>query len=196
MARASVGQSCEGKEQIGKAVEVNHYKGRNFNFFSQADNGSFGSPTDRPCKMQGCRARCSAWKNERLERLELQVALIDECFQFGDSMFGNYCFNEMLLHFFTIGCCEQRTDTEQIALDAEQYCGNTLVHVRCPDYPDHRVKFVDIAICGDARVVLVNTAAAEEPGVTGVTSTRVDLHPAESTRSTTVGRGVALYFAG
>jgi hypothetical protein len=59
----------------------------------------------------------AAGEDERLERLELRIAVIDRLFELPDPRVGEARLGQLLLHLLQVGRGEQRPEGEEIALD-------------------------------------------------------------------------------
>ena len=83
---------------------------------------------------------------------------------------------EMLRHLLAVGRGEQRADGEQVALDGHEHLVDARHRLDGARDAEDGVELVDVAVGLDARIVLRDAAAAEEPRVAGVAGLRVDLH--------------------
>ena len=85
-------------------------------------------------------------------------------------------FCEMLRHLLAVGRGEQRADGEQVALHGDEHLVDARHQLDGARHPEDGVQLVDVTVRLDARVVLGDAPAAEEPGVAGVAGLGVDLH--------------------
>src|SRR5258706_13089634 len=82
----------------------------------------------------------------------------------------------MLLHLILTGIREQRADAEQVPLNSNDGFIDLRNQSRCTRLSHECVELIDIAVCFDTRIILRNSAAAEEAGETFVAGLRVNLH--------------------
>ena len=85
-------------------------------------------------------------------------------------------FSSAFLHLVGIGRGEMAADAEEVALDGLEQRILEVDRRGGAREPDDGVEFVDVAIGGDANVVLGDASAAEEGSGTRVAGFRVDLH--------------------
>src|SRR5690349_5408437 len=73
----NVGDACEGEEQVGQAIEVDHHQRRDLDLPLETDHPSLGAATDGAGDVEHRTLAAAARDDERLEGLELLVALVD-----------------------------------------------------------------------------------------------------------------------
>ena len=115
--------------------------------------------------MQRRRLRRSARHDERPQRLELAVAVVDCVLELGDAFVVHPCFLEMLTHLLSIGSGEERPDSKQVSLNRYEHFVDTrhLLDRACE--ADGGIELVDVTIGLDARMILGHASAAEQSGV-------------------------------
>ena len=99
--------------------------------------------------------------DERLERLQLGVAVVDGMLEITDAAFIDARLRQVLLHLLAVGCREQRSDREEIALNWNEHFIDTRHWFRRAREAQDGVQLVDVPVRFHARVVLRNAAAAE-----------------------------------
>ena len=85
-------------------------------------------------------------------------------------------FSSAFGHLLGVGRGEMPADGEEVALDRLEQGVLECHRCRGADEADDGVELVNVAVGGDADVVLGDAAAAEEAGVAGVAGPGVDLH--------------------
>src|SRR6478672_12639805 len=70
----NVGDACEGEEQVGEAIEVDHHQRRDLDLALETDNPSLGAATDGAGDVEHRAFAASARDDECPEGLELLVA--------------------------------------------------------------------------------------------------------------------------
>ena len=125
--------------------------------------------------MQRRGLRRAAGQDERLQRLELLFAVVDRLLELGDARVGEARLLELLAVLLGVRRGEQGADGEQVALDRREDLVDARHHLDGARRADHGVELVDVAVRLDARVVLLDAAAAEESGAPVVAGLGVDL---------------------
>ena len=133
------------------------------------------APAYRSRDVQSRAFRRAARHDERPQRLELCVAVIDRALQSRDPRFIDLRLCELRVHFFSIRRREQRADREQIALHRYEHFIDARQRARRSRDADRRIQLVDVTICVDARVVLGNPPAAEQAGGPRISRFRINL---------------------
>ena len=83
---------------------------------------------------------------------------------------------EMLRHLVAVGGGEQRADGEQVALHGDEHLVDARHRLDGARHPEDGVQLIDVTVRLDARVVLGDAPAAEQPRVAVVSGPCVDLH--------------------
>ena len=94
--------------------------------------------------------------------------VVDRLLELRDAALVDARLLEMLRHLLAVGGGEQRADGEQVALHGDEHLVDARHHLDGARHPDDGVQLVDVTICLDARIVLGNAPAAEEPRVAAV----------------------------
>ena len=95
-ARAAVGDAGEDEEEIGEPVEVDDHDLRHLVRALQADDRPLGAAADRARDVQGGGLRGAAGEDERLERLEFLLAVVDRLLELRDPLVGEARLLELL----------------------------------------------------------------------------------------------------
>src|SRR5512143_1700415 len=119
-ARATVRDAREDEEQIGEAIQVDDDELRDVDLAAQMHDASFGAPTDRASDVEGRGLRRPARNDERLERLELLLAVVDRALELCDALVVDARLLELLAHLVRMRCRQQRADGEQVALNRDE----------------------------------------------------------------------------
>ena len=171
-----IGDTRQHEEKIGEPVQIDDYYLRHVFIAAQTDDRAFGPSADCSCDVQGCRFWRPAWKNERAQRLQSALAVVDCPLQFGDPCFGDLGLFQVLRHLLPVWRGQQRSNREEVTL----YWNKQLVHpgqgTGGTNDPDRCVELIHVAVGGDARMVLRHAATAKESGVAAVSGTGIDLH--------------------
>ena len=112
-----VGQSCQGKEQIGKSVQVHEEECWHLIQFGQTDHTSLGAAADGAGKVQTDGLLAPGWQHERLQRWRFGVGRIDRGFEQADPVGGELRLLERLAHLVGIGRGKMAADGEEVLLD-------------------------------------------------------------------------------
>jgi len=142
----------------------------------EAHDVTFGASAHRARHMQRGGLRRPARQDEGAERLQLGLGVVDGLLELRDAALVDPRLLEMLRHLIAVGGGEQRTDREQIALHGHEHLVDARHQLDGASHPEDGIQLVDVAVGFDARIVLRNPSAAEEPRVAAITGLRVDLH--------------------
>src|SRR5215510_4740652 len=84
-AGAVIGDAGEREEQIGQTIQVDHDDFGNFCFAGELHDAAFRATTDGARHMQRGGFRRAAGNDERFERLELRIAVVDRALELRDA---------------------------------------------------------------------------------------------------------------
>ena len=93
-----------------------------------------------------------------------------------DARVVDACLLELLLDLLGVRCRKQGAEREEVALDGDEHLVDARHHLHRACHPENRVELIDVAVGLDARMILRNAPATEEPGITLVARLGVDLH--------------------
>jgi len=88
LARLVVHPARECEEKIGQAIQINQHVGIDGRVIVQHYARAFGTAANRPRDVQRSSGRYPTGQDERLERLQLRIHLIDGAFQCGRGRVG------------------------------------------------------------------------------------------------------------
>ena len=165
--RALVRDAREREEQVGQPIEIDDDERRNLRLASELDDAALGAAADGARDVQRGGLWRAAGNDERSERLELGVAVVDRALELGDARVVDARLLEMLAHLLAIGRGEQRADGEQVALDRDEHLVDARHRLGGANEAEHGVQLIDVAVGLDARMALGNAAAAEQARVAG-----------------------------
>jgi hypothetical protein len=92
-------------------------------------------------------------------------------------------FGQVLAHLFRVRRGEQGANRQQIALDWGQHVVDARHRLHRPREPENGIQLVDVAIGGNAGMILRYASTAEQSRVAPVAGLCIDLHAGECTTS-------------
>jgi hypothetical protein len=171
----------EHEKKIGEPIEVNDDQCRNLDLPLKADHSSLSATANCPRYVKNGALSTSARNDEGLERLQLLLAFVDRVLEVPNPPLVDVSLGQVAVHFLEVGSGEQSTDAEEIALHRDENLIDARHGLDGASHAEDGVELVDVAVGLDARIVFLNSAAAEQAGVAGVAGFRVNPHRREST---------------
>ena len=166
-----IGGTRQHEQQIRQAIHVANEHGVDWRL--QPDDAALGSATDGARDVQGGAGGRAARENEAAQRRQLGLEPIDQLLEPLDVGIDQLRFRHAIRNL--IGRVrELRAEGKEIALKANELGGEPGVQIGRAGQAEPRVRFIDLAVRVDARIVLGDTRAVEERRLASIARPRVE----------------------
>jgi len=178
----TIGCASHGKEEIAGTIDPDHDVSTTVIFMVQHAHGTLTSSGCASCHMKPCGKLATTWQDKGLERSVLIVDLVNQILE--DLDIGCLNSRDLVLMGTTRRCGQIGAQYEDLVLKQIDDLRESLIHIftGTSSEPEEGIHLVCGAIRGDTTMMLRYATAAEEIGASIIASTRVETHPAISSR--------------
>ena len=149
------------EEKVGEPVQVPQQNRVVFDASPQRDDASFRAAADRPGQVEARTDGASSRENERAKRRQIHFPPVDFVFEDDDPLFAE---NDLVFPRSdrVLRVAEAGRKRKQVALNVLQQRRERVGRREFTlDQTERRLKFVDVSVGGDPRVVLVDARAVD-----------------------------------